>query len=1678
MGDSYRIKTELGINKSINIQLDQEFEFLEILSLKIQQTDIYTRSCADYGVLVGRITANNGFGLPNARVSIFIPIEQVDQSNPLITSIYPYKSPTDKNEDGFRYNLLPYVKSYSKHASTGTFPSRADVLTGDTAVEIYDKYYRFTSKTNESGDYMIMGVPLGDQTVVMDVDLSDIGEFSLTPQDLIRIGLATEAQVAGNKFRTSNDLNSLPQIINLSKNAEISPLWGDPEICQISINRLDFDLRDDANVDIQPTSVFMGSMFSSPDGMRVRKNCSPRDNMGNLCGLIATPGQILSIRQTIQQDEDGNPVLEVFELEQAGNVIDGTGAWLTELPMNLDYFITNEFGEKVLSNDPTVGIPTKAKYRFKVKWSQPNELTLQTRRAYYLVPNVKEYGWQESDVDPTYSTNQNTLKQQQSSYYFGLAWSGYTNGFTGTKKTDRLNEIIDCEDTFYEFQYNRVYTVSSLIDQYKKGAKGRFIGIKEIDDDECESTVNKFPVNDGFRNFDLLFFVFSILMVIIQPIGLIVLTLAHILLWLNNLFRSFLCAISKIKIAGWRPFKRWRKYCGRRDNTIRLPMITYPDCQACDCKQDTQETQDRQENGGVEGVLSPVSSPEYYDTLLNTIVFSADTETGQDKSILYSEGMAGFSLLNFKPDSKRYKLPLSQAKGFSFVASYDLPIGERINIFNQRSSYFANQNKIKVTFAKDLNVGKHHYDNTITVLSTEQYEAGELLTFVNVTGSTDPNFLYSGVSSNGTILRGISGETYNGTGATQVSIAYAVSQTENISTPVVYNLPYGSGNTNYKFPADIEYYQVVTALTVSQASQIWNTGATQSFGNIINSPTRLRGYIRQLGAWVFTNTLTLNPFEYFEEAQSQYILVLQRGVDPYSPKYRNEYSLGTLFGSNDSDPNWTFTAETRVNIPIQKINVSNMSVQPYSQDGMYYPSYFFKPGTTPNLTPGQSFTGFTTTATAYYGSLDATTNPLPIGSSTTGTNASNPGTLGNARRITYFTSSLTTSNGVCNITGPSDSLFVPNVPQTSIPLVGIKLYQNYDPNWGIGYSSPLNGQNKWFKMNWNGSFYSVQVSPTGYVLSFNSCTTSSSLPTVVSRTDNGFYSGIPATQKYDASEDLSGMGVMSSIVNDIFPYTDDYNYYLKFNYGTSTFFSLSNSAITISNSVNNVLRTDRLPSSDGLDGGSFATNPALLQQNLNFNIYNINAEDVTISSQGGDTGADIVTVDIEGLPNAITVLSSFDCENMVGLECYQGFGSQFEINQNCTTADAVEKGCYMFMRVPLTDLPKDYRNFGQWAYRFRFFYGLCRGVLSQSFMNNWINGTLYSFPIQVDTYYNSKNKVSKQSFCRDVVYFNADSNNFYYRSSPYNDSSNKFIGMETNNAGTVNNVNLLYPTTILNLGMKDSFYSEITFDPSTNGYVLPNINPTSYGDTSDLVNLFVISRITDETFLKQILAIGDNSLNQLFSRDGSQRRIDGDLAQMMSINCEIGNINFSPEYYDIIPGQTNQPTTILGSPSNPAIAVWFSSTTQDLQTKDYLTPGRINFRGSNNVGYYPYPYGIKSQVVPFYQWQLNNTSTIFGNQYNTWATAKSDLVQNTRYQSMDRFNTSTPYFLGSNSMSNDLNARGYIFNVNGTVGNGQYSTTGAINKKFVVGAPFQFYFGTIKGETALDKFKTKYSLDE
>jgi hypothetical protein len=285
MPKSYRIRTQVGVDKSIKVQLDQEFEFLEILSLKLLQSQIYTRPCSDYGVVVGRVSVNDGFGLPNCKVSVFIPLTNDDSTNPIIADLYPYKSLTQLNEDGYRYNLLPYVPSYSVHKATGTFFTREDVLTNPTLIEVFDKYYKYTAITNDSGDFMIFGVPVGTQILHLDVDLSDIGEFSLSPQDLIRMGRATESQVAGTEFKSSSNLGNLPQIVTINRTVEVEPLWGQPEICNLGITRSDFDLTEEANILIEPTSIFMGSIFSDTDRMALKANCKPRFKQGELCNI-------------------------------------------------------------------------------------------------------------------------------------------------------------------------------------------------------------------------------------------------------------------------------------------------------------------------------------------------------------------------------------------------------------------------------------------------------------------------------------------------------------------------------------------------------------------------------------------------------------------------------------------------------------------------------------------------------------------------------------------------------------------------------------------------------------------------------------------------------------------------------------------------------------------------------------------------------------------------------------------------------------------------------------------------------------------------------------------------------------------------------------------------------------------------------------------------------------------------------------------------------------------------------------------------------------------------------------------------------------------------------------------------------------------------------------------------
>jgi hypothetical protein len=1124
-------------------------------------------------------------------------------------------------------------------------------------------------------------------------------------------------------------------------------------------------------------------------------------------------------------------------------------------------------------------------------------------------------------------------------------------------------------------------------------------------------------------------------------------------------------------------------------------MITYPECQNCDC---ATPSLDGAGDSTPSSLLSPLTQSGLYFEALEDYSGLPAEKIGDDGepsdanastlSLIFAEAIGTRTA-----DTKKlaqYNSTESQVSRLAdtrnnlnfpkktFAISADIPMAQRINVFNTRKKYFDGVNKISVSFDNPNNTTIQHFDNTLTVLTQSPLAAGTLLTFVGIDKTEDKNFLYTG----NTEFLGISGTTLLPNGG-PLSVTYATSQTVNATQ--TYFLNTGSTINNYKFPADLEYYQVLTAITVSDAFALASGGGTPNclqylletdlnpniqqlvtvtyvdcsgnnqqttvtsvydptlgiyeqgvqticastapqiiqgngsvtpqgncqppnpfdgFLKILNSSTKIDWSLRNLTFWEQKTSLNIKTRDFFDNFDNQYILILQRGVDPYSPLYVNRYGIGNILGLGNENA-LTFTAQTRLNIPIKSLPSGGISVQNHnSQNNIFYSSYFFE--------AGNNYSAFTTSNVGYYSAID-----------------------GNRNYSIYNN---------------------PSVGPLNTPLI-------------------TTGQMGWVS-NW-----------------YLNTLINSSVEIVVSKNNNDAFSTTPNPAKYDATEDLSG-GDFYWVELDNNPNNANSVYY---SFSLLPTVNTPNTKVNISNKSKNVLRTDRLPSSDFLDGYALDSVVPVLQMNRGFTMYLLDTGGEGIVTTTYGSGASIVGNDIEDLPNALNITETFSCENMVSLNCYSNVNNALVVDTNCAEEDRIERGCFVFAKRPLIGLPKDLLAFTEWGLRYRFIYALCQGVVSQTFTNNWVNGSLYTFPFAVRTLYGGNNQISRRVFCKDLIYYNEDSNNFYYRSSPYSPTTDSFIGKLNNPlTGSLNDYSLKTPATIMNLGPKTAIFKEITLNPSDDGFVMDVLTPSSYGDTSDLLNLFVITRMTNAKYLQFLVLIsgvvGTNAvINTLFSRP--ILRLDGDITQLLSINSEFGVIKFSSQSYQDDPNDPNNPIYISRNPNGFSImGVFFSSTTEDLQYKDFLSPGRINFRPTPSSNAFPYYYDLKSQRVPFYRWRrddvaqlwssinqvlnLGNEVGIFGTQSNDWATDNSDIFSK-NYQSLDRTAPSQPsYFLGSNSQLNDIDARGYIFNVDT---NGNYSTTaGNYPEVFAVGAPNFYYFGLIKGATALDRFKSKYLADE
>jgi len=1642
MTKTYRIRTTPGENKNIRININQDFDFLEILSLKLRQDDVYTRFCADYGVVVGRVITNGGYGIPNANVSVFVPLSTQDENDPVISTLYPYKSIEQKNEDGYRYNLLPYKQEYQGHTPTGTFPDREDVLTRNEVLEVYEKYYKYTVKTNESGDFMIIGVPLGIQTIMMDLDLSNIGCFSLSPSDLIRLGVGAPGQFNGNRFKSSTDIDSLPQIVNQKKDVNVSSFWGEQEVCDIGITRVDFDLRD-LGIEIKPQSIFMGSVISSTEEDFLKSNCKPKKNTGNLCDLTTGSGKILAIRHTINYDADGQPILEQFSLPEGGDVINDDGTWLVELPMNLDFVITDEFGNQVISNDPSIGIPTKAKYRFRIKYQNEDGLKNDILRADYLVPNIREYGWTSNGQFA--SINQT---QQLKSYAFSLDWNDYADPQAG----------IDCDDFFYEFNYNKVYTVSNFIDRWKWGKnRVRHLGIKEITDRTCTTTNNRFPVNDGVRNFDFLTFLMNLSVSIFSLIIAALLPIIHILAFLFPLLKwLFVFFIGGILyyyagyfiaqgIAGWPAFgsmalniiagavflaaaityttlivRKWDQIKKLKFKGINLPMISFPDCEACPCDSPDFEVEEINTNlfgggGNTEteigpytvysrgngSVLADVNSTSFWANYQPPNIDEEDY-TIPNKSAKYSADQIGvrYAIAGYQDVNSVYvgvPLQIKYSPTDGFTLQKNITFSQSLNLMNLRQRYFdtISPNIIQTTVINQTSVPSTPFTDNIMILLVEQgtsqnLNSGSVISFNNPNNVIDVNISGSPIQ-NQFGSNSITGQTSVGEFA--VPVKYITNSGIELTSQV-----YITGNTTeseYKFKTGIEYFQVLTGMSVSNITSLVTGGYSSILNRFILDSRQEICYKPDGSNMEFQN---INPLTILNDYQNLEVLFLVRGVDVWTKKQNIKYDLSRIFGHSFFNNSVSISGEFYMNVPIQK-NTGSISSNwwknqntpeshqvSYPISSLYHKPFDFK-------VTNVDYTSVTTNNISYYSSLDiAHPNFKPDNAAT---------------NLGYFT------NG-----GWSD-ISSPNIIQRGALSTSTIQYQGVVEGGSIIAASNPSTCNFQDTISTNARVYS------------------------------------PAYHKTDPT-----LNVTISYDNT-------------------------------SNNAKLILRSDRLPTSDSTQISN--NNSFLLHQNDNFAIYKVDGgesfETFNTGTQATDTTNNAEDLSGDTPSNVDSVLGSFSCEGMVPLKCYENTtdvngNTTIQVLDPCpenTTPERISGGCYRLVKTPIITFVSDFKNLLEWKTRFRFMFAACRGVFSHVFQNNWVNGSMYMFTFKKQTIFDVQGQPKKYKFCGThdsiyregqgpVFYTEGTTNSFFYRSSPY-DGTN-FVGQIAEQATFfnptyqpvapkfkgLNDRNLFFPTTITDLGPRDQFTKEICEDPSFQGYIVDTVKSTSFNDTADILQLAIISRLMNTSWLGGLLASGDASIDKMFSR--SENRLDGDVVQMFSINSEYGVDAYSDDNYD--------DTRIYIRPGNSGgalMGIYFSSNTIN---RKVISPGITTFSITPPLfDNYGYP---NTQEVPFYKWKNNNVTTIFGEDINDWYTSPPYYSQ--KYQDLSFAAAPfSPYF--NNSQTGQ---QGFIYQTDGS-GNPIPTWPPSQNDTFIVGAPYHFYFGLRKGKSAINRYITKYILN-
>jgi hypothetical protein len=221
----------------INISVEREIDFLDTLSIKNNLKGEWSKISSSTGVVFGKLFAiqklkdenGNFIKIPLKNVPIIVlnkvdnisSISLIDDNNARIPLNIKQNSPKELYIDDFSYNfdnkILPSVDTKN-----------------------VGEKYRYSTLTNDNGEFLIMDVPIGPQTVIFEVDL-------------LKQGLSLEeVELNVAPFPKTNEISILqaPHLIYREIPINVLNSWGDD--LNVGYTRLNVDI----NVDLRKWTTY------------------------------------------------------------------------------------------------------------------------------------------------------------------------------------------------------------------------------------------------------------------------------------------------------------------------------------------------------------------------------------------------------------------------------------------------------------------------------------------------------------------------------------------------------------------------------------------------------------------------------------------------------------------------------------------------------------------------------------------------------------------------------------------------------------------------------------------------------------------------------------------------------------------------------------------------------------------------------------------------------------------------------------------------------------------------------------------------------------------------------------------------------------------------------------------------------------------------------------------------------------------------------------------------------------------------------------------------------------------------------------------------------------------------------------------------------------------------------